>query len=165
MMTGQAVVFLRPDGAGGLGHVGWGFADPHGPGWFIGAMENPLGWPAVPPGWGGFWYVQVANGKAAADAMLNPPAFGAPSGTPAYAKAKKVDVLSPNVQAVQQKMIEWAQRPYVAAGGNCMNCVFDILVAYGAALPDPTVNPAEWFPNNWFQDINSPILPASVLDL
>jgi hypothetical protein len=159
-MSTQVVVFLRPDGGNGFGHVGWGFAIPGSTEWFVGSMENPSGWAVNLPGWTGFWHLKVPNGKAAQEVMRRPEAHGAPKGTPPYASAKVLAAPAPNLRAAQQKMNEWAHRPYTALGGNCMNCVFDILTAYGAALPDPTINPCEWSPNNWFNDIHAQVQPA-----
>ena len=119
-------------------------------------MEDTAGVPFAPTGWTGFWYRHVPNAQVA---MQHPTNFGAPNGTPPYDLAKVLDVLVPNPVAAQAKIQEWAMRGYNIAGGNCMNCTFDILRAFGAALPDPS-SPNNWEPNAWFDDIQGRALPA-----
>jgi hypothetical protein len=41
-----------------------------------------------------------------------------------------------------------------------MNCVYDVLTAFGAALPDPSSNPGIWEPNSRFDAINGRAVPA-----
>lgn len=145
-MSGKAAAFLRPDGGNGFGHVGWGLQLPSG-NWFVGSMENPSGWPVNLPGWTGFWYCEVKDPLAA---MRNPTAFGAPKGSPRYKSFKTIDILSPSIRSAQKKIQEWSGRPFLATGGNCLNCTYDVLLSFGAGVPDPTPNPALWVPNNWF---------------
>jgi hypothetical protein len=55
---------------------------------------------------------------------------------------------------------EWVNHPYVAVGGNYMNCVYDVLTAFGAHLLDPSSNPALWTPNDWFNNLHGVLKPA-----
>jgi len=148
------MAFLRPDGGNGFGHVGFGFQLPNGQ-WTVGSMENPSGWPVNLPGWTGFWSRTVADPLAA---MRNPLAAGAPKGSPPYVAAKRIDVIAPRLPRAQAALQQWASRPFAATGGNCLNCTFDVLYAFGAAVPDPTPNPALWAPNNWFDAIAGPAM-------
>lgn len=92
--------------------------------------------------------------------MAAPTNFGAPAGTPAYVNAKVIDVAAPHPNAAQAAMDQWTNRPYVAVGGNCMNCVYDVLTAFGARLLDPSSNPALWTPNDWFNNLAGTLKPA-----
>lgn len=154
-MKAEAVVFCRRSGANGLGHIGWGFNLPNGM-WVVGSMENPSGQPFEPTGWTGFWYKEVANAHVA---MRGPAAFGAPPGTPPYDEAKELDVPVANVGAANAMIQSWAMRGFNVSSGNCMGCAFDILHAFGAAMPDPS----SWnnlIPINWFNTIQGPPLPV-----
>ncbi len=142
-MSGNVIIFLRPDGGGGLGHVGWAYTLPDGH-WLVGGLENPSGGMVVSAGQTGYWVKEVGN---PGQAMANPSQVGAPHGTPAYREAKLIDVAITSSRGAYAKVQEWANRPYLVVGGNCMNCTYDIIVAYGAVVADPSTNPA---PNNWF---------------
>ena len=152
-MVGEAVVFLRPDGGNGFGHVGWGYNLP-GAGWMVGAVENSLGGLWEPTGQTGFWSRMVPDPDPV---MANPGEFGAPQGTPPYAQARLVDVGAPNPAAAQAAVQQWSSRPFEAIGGNCLNCVYDVLTAFGAVLPAPSAFPE---PNVWFAQVQGqPVQP------
>jgi hypothetical protein len=155
-MNPEAVVFLRPGGASGLGHVGFGYDLLDARNWLVGAVENPQGG-NQPAGQTGFWCQCVPNAETA---MCNPTMFGAPRGTLAYSAAKIVVVAEPRLDAAHAKLTEWQNRPFDVFGGNCMNCTYDVLTAYGAVLPDPTQNPLIWAPNSWFNAIDGEVVPA-----
>lgn len=153
-VSGKAAVFLRPDGANGFGHVGWGYQLPNNL-WMVGSVENPYGGVEQPAGHTGYWYHQVQDPEAA---MQAPDHFGALPGTPSYGEGKVFEVLNPNPERAWGKVVEWQSREFLLAGGNCLNCAYDVLVAFGAVgLPTPS---EDWLPNQWFGAINGQPAPA-----
>lgn len=63
--------------------------------------------------------------------------------------------------AAQEQLRSWAKRPYAAVGGNCLNCTYDVLEAFGAAVPDPTgLNAELWTPNGWFKALSGNAIPV-----
>ena len=150
------MVFLRPDGAGDFGHVGFGYRLPNGA-WIVGGLEGNGNFHASAADGANFWCRQVPDARAA---MVAPTHFGAPAGTPAYVNAKVIDVATPQPDAAEASINQWSNRDYWATGGNCMNCTYDVLTAYGAHLLDPSSNPALWTPNDWFNNLAGTLAPA-----
>jgi hypothetical protein len=150
---GKAWIFNRPDGAGGLGHVGWAFQGDDGR-YICGATENPKGAQGVgSSGDGkGWWAISC-------DPSGLPGAFAVGRNLPAgrsdaYAYYKVIDVGASNWRNAWNKALWCKTQPYLPAFRNCLDDTYDTLVAYGTPdLPWPSTNPG---PNWWFDHINVP---------
>ncbi len=130
----RAAVFVRYEGADGLGHVGWGF-DIDGASAHCGSVENPLGIPYCPVGSMGFW-----------DAQSNDPV--APMMLRKYDDAKVIDLGQADPSSAYCRVLWVAQQPYLVCGRNCLDDVYDVLRSYGVPdLPPPST---DWNPNEWF---------------
>lgn len=136
-----ASAFIRRNGAGGAGHVGWAFEFTEGNS-IIGAIENFKGDPFVDPGHKGMWHRLVKNQK-----VLN------------YFHAMKYDeykafdlpVNMIHADAAVAVLKWWEQQPYNVLIGNCLHATYDILTRYGVSLPK-----ADWeriLPNNWYTQL------------
>ena len=151
---GAAVVFVRRKATMGIGHVGWGFLIHPGDGdvyslvgdgnvWEIGAVENHHGTIITPPLEDGYWCERTAQPLKSVASRE-------------YDHYKVVPVGSPNVEAALNAELAVSERPYMAAVGNCMNDVYDILTAYGVkSLPNTQVL-VNWLPNVWYDHIEAP---------
>jgi hypothetical protein len=153
---GAAVIFVRRKATMGIGHVGWGFLLQSGKNrhfnlslvgdgnvWEIGAVENHHGTIITPPLEDGYWCEKTAE-------PLNEVAGRE------YDHYKVIPVEEPNIAAALKEELVIKERPYVAAVGNCMNDVYNILTAYGVkGLPDPSYI-LNWLPNAWYDHISAP---------
>jgi hypothetical protein len=150
---GAAVVFVRRKATMGIGHVGWGFLVQEGSAgtmslvgdgnvWEIGAVENHHGWIITPPLEDGYWRERTAQ----------PLSTVAGRG---YDHYKVVPVEVCNLDAAVKAERAVSERPYMAAVGNCMNDVYEILTAYGVVhLPNPHLL-FNWLPNAWYDHIHA----------
>jgi hypothetical protein len=154
---GAALVFVRRASNVVIGHVGWGFrihpgelptrsassvTKPHV--WSVGAVENPTGWLFARPGSDGFWKRPTADPLSI---MIN---LG-------YDQYKIIPVVPADIRKAQEAEEVIRNRDYSVALINCMNDVYDVLTAYGAAdLPNPNAV-HNWLPNTWFDHIEAPL--------
>jgi hypothetical protein len=136
-----ASTFIRRNGAGGMGHVGWAFEYTKGNS-IIGAIENFTGSPFVDPGHKGMWHRLVPNNR-----VLN--YFKAMN----YDEYKRFDlpVHAINANGAVAVLKWWEQKPYNVIVGNCLHATYDVLTRYGVTLPK-----ADWervVPNNWYNQL------------
>jgi hypothetical protein len=145
----RAAVFVRYNGANGLGHLAWAFdsdtdlAD-------CGSVENPEGKLILQPVDIGFW----------TDSTKSP----IPDMTQrAYNDAKYIDLLSANPAEAYSTVLWIAAEAYKVVGRNCLDDVYDVLSAYGVSqLPPPA---HVWEPNEWFDKFtNGTKIPVSTFD-
>jgi uncharacterized membrane protein YgcG len=138
---GVAVVFDRPSGAFGFGHVGFGFYDPNSGEWTYGAVENPSGSPDVAPGQSNGAWSQTGSFADMASQMA---ALG-------YTDAVSMEVADPDMAAALGNVASQPGEGYSLFGNNCADAVWNALSDYGAALPYLQLNPT---PNGWFQQLS-----------
>ncbi len=140
-----AYVFVRPGGANGLGHVGWGYRTACAGSYSFGSVENPNGKAHIDRGAdNGFWR-QDGTLSQMLSAMKS-------RGYQAYktvatSRASFDPAPANNVAAAS------AGRGYDVIGNNCADTVWDVLHAYGVLdLPYLQLHPA---PNNWYASLGS----------
>jgi hypothetical protein len=138
---GVAVVFDRPSGAFGLGHVGFGFYDPDSGEWTYGAVENQSGSPDVAPGQNNGAWSQTGSFADMASQMA---ALG-------YTGAVSIPVADPDMAAALGNVASQPGEGYSLFGNNCADAVWNALTDYGASLPYLQLNPT---PNGWFQQLS-----------
>jgi hypothetical protein len=156
----RAIIFMKPEAASGLGHVGWAFETSPGKFWF-GSVEyagsgDPKTW-NIPPGRpnGAFW-----EENASFRDVLQKMKSGKHGGNGwTYSTYKVVYVNDPDVAAAQRVARNTPKIGYRlfgvgSRGRNCMDATFDIIKAYARGndtfLPWPSTHPV---PNDWFKCI------------
>lgn len=147
-MSMQAWVFVRFNGAQGLGHVGWAFQWDAGRA-ICGATENPSGGGLIGPVAAkdkGAWHSCIPLQDVLREFTRSH------VGCPAYDAVKVINVPAANPGNAWNTMSWCEQQDYwvtgIPRGRNCMDDAFDVLTALGLPnLPWPTTNPA---PNGWF---------------
>ncbi|MFC4068940.1 hypothetical protein [Actinoplanes subglobosus] len=139
----SAYVFVRPGGANGLGHVGWGYRTSCDGGYSFGSVENPNGSPILSAGSdNGFW--RQDGGEA--DMLTAMKARG-------YLSYKAITVSTASFDASPANTVAAAAagRGYAVLGNNCADVVWDVLKAYGVPdLPYLQVHP---IPNDWYGNL------------
>lgn len=134
-------VFVRPDGASGFGHVGFGFRATNSGKWLFGSVENSKGFPFLSAGDpNDFWWksgneeqmIQEMKSRGYTNSLI-----GAMYGP------------VPNAAAAADYAAGAGSRGYSVVGNNCADNVFNVLSLYGITdLPSLSQYPA---PNDWFQ--------------
>lgn len=129
----KAAIFIRRNGAGGLGHVGWAFEYTDGL-HNAGAVENPPGTPVASPTDMGFWTVKTNNPVQ-------------PMQQRDYDGYKIIDLERGNAPKAWSTVLWVKKQWYTLLFGNCMDDVYNVLTAYGVQLPLPAqyVTPNAWF--------------------
>jgi len=138
---GQAIIFVRPSGAAGFGHVGWGFYDPATQEWTYGAVEGGPANPIISPGeWNGAWEATSDYGV-----MFNT------MNQLAYTVAIPITTTSANVAAANVYAVAQFGAGYNLINCNCAGSVYSVLSAYGVTgLPSPdTTLTEDVVPNSW----------------
>ena len=142
----QAMIFVRPSGADGVGHVGWGIDCGDGT-FHVGSIENPHHWLRSGPRTMGFWQVRTADPYS-------------PMLARRYTTLKCLEVPLANPSGALRVVAWLSTRPYDIVLHNCMNATYDVLRAYGvASLPLPF---RHWEPNGWFHAVHAPARPLGV---
>ncbi len=162
-MAGKALVFIRPAGGFGVGHVGWGYLDDrdHVPKdgasatlvavdkWLVGSVDNPLHRPYTPAIRQGYWETEYTG---------EPLEF---MRAHRYEYYKMVPVDRADTDAALAEAEKVGHHPYELIGANCEDAVYKVLREYGARLPSPR-DIRDWEPNRWFRRI--PGQPYSIDD-
>ncbi|GIE86056.1 hypothetical protein [Actinoplanes regularis] len=140
-----AYVFVRPGGANGLGHVGWGYRTACSGSYSFGSVENPRGQAHIDRGAdNGFWR-QSGTESQMLSAMKSR----------GYQSYKTVTTSRASFDPGPANTVAGASagRGYDVIGNNCADNVWDVLHAYGVPdLPYLQVHPA---PNNWYASLGS----------
>ena len=129
-----ALVFNRPTGADGTGHVGWGFmlGDDT---FLVGSVDNPPHTLHTSPDKMGFWAVRTRDPIGVARAH-------------AYTEMKVIELDQGDSEEAVHVVAWHSHKPYKLFGCNCMDVSYDILRAFGLDnLPTPA---HDWEPNHWF---------------
>ncbi|RZU53566.1 hypothetical protein EV385_5495 [Krasilnikovia cinnamomea] len=138
-----AYVFVRPSGANGLGHVGWGYRTTCGDSYSFGSVENPHGKPHIKAGADNGSWRQNGTESQMLSAMRSRGYLSYKSTT---ASSSRFDPGPANSAAAAA-----AGRGYAVIGNNCADAVWDVLHAYGVPdLPYLQLHPA---PNNWYGNL------------
>ncbi len=142
-----AFVFVRPGGANGLGHVGWGYRVTCTGTFYFGSVENPSGRPHVAPGGdNGFWW-QSGTESQMLSTMRSRGYNAYKTILTAYAQFDPTPAT--NVAAGS------AGRGYDVIGNNCADNTWDVLQAYGVPnLPYLQLYPA---PNDWYAQLTDTV--------
>ncbi len=155
--AGKALIFIRPSGGFGVGHVGWGYLDDrdHVPigetgstiaamdKWLVGSVDNPHHTPLTPAALEGFWEIEYTG---------EPLEF---MGGHRYEYYKMIQVENAYTGQALAEAKKVGHHPYELFGANCEDAVFRVLTAYGAKLPRPQ-DIRDWEPNRWFKRIPGP---------
>jgi hypothetical protein len=136
MERGRARVYVRRLGAHRAGHVGWAFQLENG-NWEAGGVER--GGIITPPVVDGFWSEVLPDPNQRMRALD-------------YDAYKEFDVPMPSVPAARDVEAAIDKRTFTLLKHNCMNDTHDVLVAYGAILPNPNVKD-DWKPNDWYRSV------------
>src|SRR6185437_7016101 len=149
--TGQAVIFQRPSGAMGLGHVGWGFYNPATGTWTYGAVEGATS----SGGSSGSVYIPPGQNNGAWNATGSYTDMVAAMNARGYMSATDVVVTTPNVGSANQVVAGQAGQGYDLIGNNCATTTDNVLTAYGlSGLPSPN-GLFDLAPNSWVNDVQS----------
>jgi hypothetical protein len=140
-----AYVFVRPGGANGLGHVGWGYRATCAGTYSFGSVENPRGQAHIDRGAdNGFW----RQGGTESQMLAAMRSHGYQSYKAVTWSNNRFDPDAANSVASAS-----AGRGYDVIGNNCADNVWDVLHAYGVPdLPYLQFHPA---PNNWYGSLGN----------
>ncbi|MFF5172380.1 hypothetical protein ACFY3U_07080 [Micromonospora sp. NPDC000089] len=139
--TDSAYVFVRPNGANGLGHVGWGYRVTCTGTFYFGSVENPSGSAVVLPGGdNGFWWAQGRQSQMLAEMRSR--------GYTNYRFARLYGPI-PDPDSATQFAAGSAGRGYQVIGNNCADNAYGVLSRLGVRdLPSLFDYPQ---PNNWYR--------------
>ncbi len=138
---GSAYIFLKPDNALYLGHIGWGFQLSDGQ-YFGGSTENYLKgiirtlnrWPGEDNDmWGEMFRLE-------SDMFAKMKQLG-------YDRYKRVTVNNPNIAGAKRRAEETMMKGF-GAGNNCLDHTYHVLEGYG--VPDMPWKQTNMAPNGWF---------------
>ncbi|MET8151700.1 hypothetical protein ACIBSW_29660 [Actinoplanes sp. NPDC049668] len=140
-----AYVFVRPGGANGLGHIGWGYRTTCTGSYSYGSVENPTGKPHIDRGAdNGFW----RQGGTESQMLSAMRGRGYQAYKQTVSSRARFDPSPANGVAAAA-----AGRGYDVIGNNCADAVWDVLHAYGVPdLPYLQLHPA---PNNWYGSLGT----------
>ncbi len=132
-MSLDAYLFCRANGAGGLGHVGYGFAQANGR-FVCGSTENIKGDAAIANGEPNYhWYCEVAS-EQAMFAEMKKNHFAnllKPNDHNHYDMCKRVACARPNPAAALRIAQSLDQAGYGLVGNNCLDHATAVLEAFG----------------------------------
>ncbi len=156
--TPNALVFVNPSIPMNAGHIGWGFKA--GEGRYTYGSKEISGAIAIPAGQPNGMFFKTANFEQMLQDMKMGGSQG-PSRHPVfrYMLYKQVFVPNANPGAAQAAAEAASRDGYGLVGNNCMDNAYRVLTAYGLhddVIPNPSFNPGQWIPNNWFNDIKAP---------
>ncbi len=144
----RAVVFLRRNGAMGLGHVGWAFE--WRTGWFnAGSVENVSGRAFARPDVMDFWTLHTLDPVSAMQRQLEP-----------YDEYKIFTVTAPNPRDAWGAVVWVSRTPYSVVRHNCADCVYDVLRTYG--LPGMVDTAQLNAPKDWYDALPATTIPIAV---
>ncbi|GAA4485187.1 hypothetical protein GCM10023191_009410 [Actinoallomurus oryzae] len=172
---GEAWVFARTTGAGGLGHTGWAVKLPEDDTYMFGATESVPTGKGDNGGRGKAWILKGReNGTwvmtGTRDQMLR--TFGDPTADPyvaaitpwakPYDKCRCQATAVANVVAATIAVAASKNAGYLLVFNNCLGNTIKILRAYGA-LRLPAATYLRALPNNWFKSLTEPWGPIREL--
>ena len=135
-MSLRTIVFLRRNGALGLGHVGWAFELRTG--WFsAGAVENIKGAAYAPPQQMDLWTKHTLNPINAMLHQYHP-----------YNEYKVFTIPQPRPWDAWETILWISQQPFIVLTRNCVDDAYDVLRAYGdqrVLLPSKALIPNVWY--------------------
>ncbi|MFE0515597.1 hypothetical protein [Streptomyces sp. NPDC058964] len=170
---GGACVFVKPDGAQKLGHVGWGFRITGTDTWEYGAVENPTNSLYTPPGGDiGAWHARGTYERMLGDMSRDalPRALGSAraGGTPVpggrsahpYSRYRCTSSSTSDVRAARAMIRTVEGRGFLVGvdpgtgeltSRDCLDATYDVLRAY--RTEDLTPAPRLYVPNVWVETL------------
>jgi hypothetical protein len=149
--SGEAMIFQRPSGAMGLGHVGWAFYDPSSETWSYGAVEGGTS----SGGSAGAVYIPAGQPNGAWNATGSWSDMISAMNSLGYTTGVELNTGSANLSAADTDVAAQAGQGYSLIGNNCATTTYNILSAYGATgLPNPS-SLSDLAPNDWVSDVQS----------
>ena len=158
--TGAACVFVKPDGAQKLGHVGWGFRIPATGRWVYGAVENPSGKLYTPPGGDiGAWHAQGSYDRMLGD-MSTDAHYPGNSEHP-YSRYRCTKTSTYDVNRARRMIRTVEARGFLVGvdprtgeltSRDCLDATYDVLKAYRTKglTPTPRLSvPIVWVEELW----------------
>ncbi|AYC41856.1 hypothetical protein [Streptomyces griseorubiginosus] len=157
--TGAACVFVKPDGAQKLGHVGWGFRIPATGRWVYGAVENPSGKLYTPPGGDiGAWHAQGSYDRMLGD--MSTDAHYPGTAEHPYSRYRCTTTSTYDVNRARAMIRTVEQRGFLVGvdprtgeltSRDCLDATYDVLKAYRTKGLTPT--PRLSVPNVWVEEL------------
>lgn len=157
--SGGACVFVKPDGAQKLGHVGWGFRITGTNRWVYGAVENPSGKLHTPPGGDiGAWHAEGTYARMLGD-MSRDAYYPGRSEHP-YSRYRCTGSTSSDVPAARAMIRKVEGRGFLVGRdpktGNltswdCLDATYDVLRAYRTQRLTPAAKLS--IPNVWVETL------------
>ncbi|MDQ8036167.1 MAG: GYF domain-containing protein [Pedobacter sp.] len=152
--SANALVFVNKSIPAQLGHIGWGFqlAD----GSYCYGSKEIAGALAILPGQPNGVFIK----RGSFEAMLQDMRGGGHNGNNhpifSYSAYKHVFIPRGNPGAAAAFAEASKGDGYALLANNCMDNAFRVMIAYGIrddVIPNPSLNPGQWIPNNWFAAI------------
>ncbi|MFJ9628444.1 hypothetical protein ACIRU8_12190 [Streptomyces sp. NPDC101175] len=148
--AGAACVFVKPDGAQKLGHVGWGFRVTGTDTWEYGAVENPSNRLYTPPGGDiGAWHTTGSYAR-----MLGRMTRGE------YSRYRCTGSSTSDVTAARAMVRQVERRGFLVGvdprtgeltSRDCLDATYDVLRAYRTRHLTPA--PRLYIPNVWVETL------------
>ncbi|MXM62884.1 hypothetical protein GR925_05350 [Streptomyces sp. HUCO-GS316] len=157
--TGAACVFVKPDGAQKLGHVGWGFKITGTGRWVYGAVENPSGRLYTPPGGDiGAWHAEGSYDRMLSEMSTDahhPGKSGHPYSRYRCTKSSTYDVTAARsmIRAVEARgfLVGVDPRTGRLTSRDCLDATYDVLKAYRTQRLTPAAELS--VPNVWVESL------------
>jgi hypothetical protein len=155
------MIFQRPSGAMGLGHVGWGYYDPAAGQWTYGAVEGGTS----SGGSSGAIYIAPGSPNGAWNATGSWSDMITAMNGLGYSTGVDIAAASPDVAAAANLVAAQAGQGYSLIGNNCATTTDNILTAYGiTGLPSPN-SLTSLAPNEWVANVESADPTASTYNI
>ncbi|MDH6216490.1 hypothetical protein [Streptomyces pseudovenezuelae] len=157
--TGGACVFVKPDGAQKLGHVGWGFRVTGTDQWVYGAVENPTDKLYTPPGGDiGAWHAQGTYARMLSE--MSRDAHYPGRSTHPYSRYRCTSSSTSDVGAARAMIRTVESRGFLVGvdprtgaltSRDCLDATYDVLRAYRTRHLTPA--PKLYVPNVWVETL------------
>ncbi|MFJ9243094.1 hypothetical protein [Streptomyces sp. NPDC101776] len=157
--SGAACVFVKPDGAQKLGHVGWGFRITGTNTWEYGAVENPTNKLYTPPGGDiGAWHTTGSYARMLSD--MSRDAHYPGHSTHPYSRYRCTGSSTGDVGAARAMVGKVEARGFLVGidprtgkltSRDCLDATYDVLRAYRARHLTPA--PKLDIPNVWVETL------------
>ncbi len=156
---GGACVFVKPDGAQKLGHVGWGFRITGTNTWEYGAVENPTNKLYTPPGGDiGAWHTTGSYARMLSD--MSRDAHYPGHSTHPYSRYRCTGSSTSDVGTAQDMVRQVERRGFLVGvdprtgkltSRDCLDATYDVLRAYRTRHLTPA--PKLYIPNVWVETL------------